>query len=194
MDEMPPLDSGTGWDSLLAASSKRSEASLALAKQLLAEGHSGPALVWAVRAVEIFLKEFVLPASFVSTDPHAEWERAVRKARNHFDTLKWDKAFKKINEAFGPLDPMQTESGRDASEVWNKNIVVARHHIVHGREEASLAEAAEAIRFADQLTLQLKLRLIVAGEHPLSDVFKSIYNQARAAYQKEQRENLEPDA
>lgn len=193
MTDATPLDSGTGWDPLLIAASKRSEASLKWAKQLLTDGYSGPALVWAVRSVEIFLKEFVLAAMFVADDPAAGWNRATRKASKLFESLSWKEAFKRIDEAFGPLDKMLSEGGRDAIAIWNKEVVVARHNIVHGRSEASAEEAIWAYQFAEQLITQLKLRLIVAGRHPFSDVFLKIYERARDEYHgRDQSEDVGP--
>jgi hypothetical protein len=165
-------------DDLINAS-KRSEASLTWAKLLIQDGYAGPALVWAVRSVEIFLKEFVLAALFLGVGETPDWKRAVRKASALFESLSWRKALAKMDQEFGPLDKMTTHDGRDALEVWEKGIVVARHNIVHGREEASAEQATLVIKYAEQLILQLKLRLIVARKHPFSDVFMTIYEAAR---------------
>jgi hypothetical protein len=48
-------------------------------KLLMAEGFPGPAVVWAVRSVEIFLKEFVLTTVFVAEDRDNDWERGFAK-------------------------------------------------------------------------------------------------------------------
>lgn len=136
----------------LGLASKRADGSLEQAKDLLDNGQPGPALVWAVRSVEIFLKEFVLVASFVG-DRATDWDKAVRKASNLFERLSWRKALTEIDNRFGPLDEMVTEDGRNALHVWEKEIVPARHNIVHGREDASMDHAAWVIGYAARIIM-----------------------------------------
>lgn len=164
----------------LAHASQRAGASLETAKDLLQAGYPSPALVWAVRSVEIFLKEFVLSARY--TAEGVSWDRAFRKAGKLFDKLSWRNAFDEINEVFGPLDPMAGESGRDALDTWSAEVVPMRHNIVHGKAEATDHEADWAVAFAEQLILQLKLRLLVAGKHPFSEIFRHAYEAARLAH------------
>lgn len=152
-------------------------------KLLITEGFPGPAVVWAVRSVEIFLKEFVLTAVFLAEERDNDWERAVRKASKLFEKLKWQKAFAKMHEEFGPLDKMTTADGQDALEVWERVIVPSRHNIVHGREEPTAEYAIQVVQWAEQMIMQLKLRMIVSKKHPFSDVFAEIYEAARDAYQ-----------
>lgn len=104
----------------LTSASQRAEASLAWTRQLLEDGFPSPALVWAVRSVEIFLKEFVLAAVFAQEDSALSWDQAVRKSSKLFEKIKWRNAFRKMTEAFGPLDPMTTADGRDVLDVWGK--------------------------------------------------------------------------
>lgn len=169
-------------DEELAQASQRAESSLEWARQLLADGYPSPSLVWSVRAVEIFLKEFVLAAVYMRDNEEMTWERAVRKASALFEKLKWKNAFKKMNEEFGPLDPMLTRDGRDVLSVWDKEIVVARHNIVHGREEAAPEFAVLVFQWAEQILVQLKLRFITAGKHPLSDTFMETYRKVFEAH------------
>lgn len=138
--------------------------------------------MWAVRSVEVFLKEFVLTAVFLTQDRDNDWDRAVRKASKLFERLKWQKAIAKMNAEFGPLDKMTTADGEDALEVWEREIVPARHNIVHGREEPTLEYAIQVVQWADQMIMQLKLRLIVGKKHPFSDVFAQIHEAARDSY------------
>lgn len=149
---------------------------------LITEGFPGPAVVWAVRSVEIFLKEFVLTAVFLAEDNNHDWDRAVRKASKLFEKLKWHKAIARMNEEFGPLDKMTTADGHDALEVWEREIVPARHNIVHGREEPTAEYAIQVVQWAEQMISQLTMRLIVAQKHPFSGVFMEIYEAARDAY------------
>lgn len=166
----------------LTEASQRSQASMTWTKLLITEGFPGPAVVWAVRSVEIFLKEFVLTAVFLTEDRDNDWDSAVRKASNLFEKLKWRKAIAKMNEEFGPLDKMTTADGEDALEVWEREIVPARHNIVHGREEPTPEYAIQVVQLAEQTIIQLKLRLIVAKKHPFGDVFAELYEAARNNY------------
>lgn len=166
----------------LAKASQRAEASLSLAKLLMVQGFPGPALVWAVRSVEIFFKDFILTGVFLIEDPETDWDRATRKARNLFEELQWKKAIRKIQDEFGPLDPMVTQDGHDVLEVWEKEIVPARHNIVHGREDSQPEFAEEVLLWAELITKQLKMRLIAAGKHPFSHEFKTLLKAAQDAY------------
>lgn len=166
----------------LADASKRAEASLSCARGLLTAGFPSASLVWAVRSVEIFYKEFVLADLFMQGESQMTWDRAVRKASNLFESLKWDKAIRRIDKEFGPLDPMVTKDGKDLLLVWQREIVPDRHNIAHGRKEASPAHAAFALELGEQLILQVKLRLIVEGKHSFSETFKEIYEELFEAY------------
>lgn len=87
-----------------------------------------------------------------------------------------------MNDEFGPLDKMTTADGKDTLEIWEREIVPARHNIVHGREEPTPEYAIQVVQWAEQMIMQLKLRLIVSKKHPFGDVFAEIYEAARDAY------------
>ena len=166
----------------LVAASQRASSSLQSARQLLSHGHPSAALVWAVRAVEIFLKEFVLADIYMQRDDSVTWEQAVRKASARFEKVKWRRALAEVDKEFGPLDPIKTADGRDVLIVWEKEIVPRRHNVVHGREEASALDAAMVVEWAAEIIKKLKLRLIVAGRHSLSEEFQKMYSEAFEAY------------
>lgn len=170
-------------EEFLKVASRRAADSIQVARELLETGFPSPAFVWAVRAVEIFYKDFLLAPHFYEGD----WETAVRKANKLFGSSKWDKAIAKIEEVFGPLDEMVTELGNDALDVWVKQIVRMRGDIVHGRRNADAETAQLAVGYADQLITQLKLRVVVTRKHPFSDIFMGIIEQGRRIYEGSER-------
>src|SRR5918996_4703273 len=169
-------------EEFLEVASRRSGDSIQVARELLEMGYPSPAFVWAVRAVEIFYKEFLLAPYYYDGD----WACAVRKASKLFGSSNWDKAIVKVDEVFGPLDKMVTEVGNDALDVWIKQIVRIRGDIVHGRMNADADTSQMAIAYADQLMTQLKLRVVVTRKHPFSDVFMGIFEEAKRMYKESQ--------
>lgn len=167
-------------DELLKAASKRTQESLATARQLHAGGFFGPALIWTVRGVEIFFKEFLLTPHFLEQTNH-DWQEALREAAKLFGSSSWSRAMVKINEFFGPLDPMLTEGGQDALDYWKKRVVRIRGDVVHGRADADANLSEWAINYAEQLVMQMKLRLIVEKKHPLSETFVDILKETRSS-------------
>lgn len=157
----------------LRAAQHRLQSSLTLARDLLASGFSGPSLTWSVRSVEIFLKYHVLaPMYYAESSDGRDWAKAVKKASSKFGSSSWAGAMKEVERKIGPLDPMLMEDGEDAYAYWRKQPVVYRGRIVHGELEGD-REAAEAVlAYAEQMIVQLKLRLLVSESHPFSEVFK----------------------
>jgi HEPN domain-containing protein len=82
-----PLELGAflnfAWD--------RANRSLDEAKRLREHGSYGPALVWAVRAGEIFTREFLLTPLFL--DEKHDVPDALRRARKVFGSGNWIKAY-----------------------------------------------------------------------------------------------------
>jgi hypothetical protein len=165
---------------ILMQASQRAAASLVTARGLLEAGYPSPAYVWAVRTIEIFVKEFMLLPYFL-TESNGDWTRAWREVKSTFESAKWTRAVRLVNEVYGPLDPMLTEDGRDVWDEWKRYVVSKRGALVHGVDEASAEEAALVVQWADQMITQLKLRLIVARRHPFHDIFMAILERARAA-------------
>lgn len=170
-------------EEFLKVASRKTGDSTQVARELLELGYPSPAFVWAVRAVEIFYKEFLLAPYFYEGD----WNRAVRKANKLFGSSNWDKAVAKVDEVFGPLGKMVTELGNDALDVWIKQIVRTRGDIVHGRMNADFETAQLAVGYADQLITQLKLRVVVTQKHPFSEVFIGIIEKGRKIYDESQK-------
>lgn len=162
-------------EDFLKATSRKVGDSLRVARELLDLDYPSPALIWAVRAVEVFYKEFLLAPHFFEGD----WQQAVRKASKLFGSSNWNKAIAKVDEVFGPLDEMVTDLGNDALDVWIREIVRLRGDVVHGRVNADPDTARLAVDYAEQLVTQLKLRVIVSQKHPFADAFFGIIEQAR---------------
>lgn len=161
----------------LPAASNRVSESLATAKALLEGGFPGPAYVWAVRSVEMFFKEFLLAPHFYE-QAGQDWWKALKLAEREFGSSNWKRAMEKVEEVYGPLDPMLTDDDQDPFQVWRTGIVRVRGDIVHGRMGGLAQSANLVIAWAEQLVLQMKLRLIVARKHPVSKAFIDAYMQA----------------
>jgi HEPN domain-containing protein len=78
---------------------KRASQSLATSRRLGQRGEYGPAFVWAVRAVEIFVRECLLFPHFY--EQLGDVRAAYRKARESFGT-NWTKALAIAMEAYSP--------------------------------------------------------------------------------------------
>jgi hypothetical protein len=157
-------------DKLLQAASAKAGASLAMSQALVTGGYAGPAYVWAVRSVEVFIKDFVLLPLYLEENG-GDFQRAAKRVRDVFQSGKWDRALREIDTAFGPLEPMLTEDNRDVWSVWKSIVVGYRGDIVHGRAEPTLSDTETVVKWSEMMQTQLKLRLIVAGKHPLHDLF-----------------------
>lgn len=157
---------------LVEKANERARLSLAAAKSLREQGFPSAAYVWAVRSVEIFTKEFLL-APLHLTEVGA-WSGALEKASKLFGSSNWDKAYARLEEFVGPIDKMLTDTDEDAWKYWRKSAVRVRGDIVHGKDEASDEDAELVIAYAEQLLLQLTLRMIVSKKHPIRDMFLGI--------------------
>lgn len=159
---------------LLAAAHSRAERSIDEAQRLLAAGFPEPALVWAVRGVEIYFREFLL-APLLLEENEDDWFAALRAAGKILGSGNWTKAYKRLESLTGPIDAMVTDFGGDAWTHWKNRAVGLRGDVVHGNwleepEGASFTDADWAIGYARQLMTQLTLRVIVTGNHPAADL------------------------
>ena len=177
-----PLDRSLGGqlDMTIRNAIARSLASLEVARRLLSQGLAGPAYVWAVRSVEIYVKEVMLLPLYLE-ELEGDWTRARKKVRKTFGSSNWGKAIALVDSSFGPLDPMRTEEGQDVWEVWQSIVIRRRGEIVHGRDDPSVEDAATVVLWAGRMMEQLPLRLIVAQKHPLHDFFVAIIEKGREA-------------
>lgn len=73
---------------------------------------------------------------------------------------------------------MLTEDNKNVWSVWREVILPTRGDIVHGQREASADEAERVLAWAEQLRLQLTLRLVVAPKHPLHQLLSSTFAEA----------------
>jgi hypothetical protein len=189
------LDKSPGkvFDVILKAAVLKSRVSIDQANRLLEDGFPGPAYVWAVRSVEIFVKEVMLLPLFLEEVPEDKdwdkvWNRARKRVERTFGSDNWEKAIAKVDEVYGPLDPMLTTEGENVWDVWRTVVIRRRGDTVHGKPVAQEVDADEAmvvVGWAEQTMTQLTLRLIAARKHPLSDLFVVAMEQAREAMQAE---------
>jgi hypothetical protein len=159
----------------------RTKRSMETAQRLLDGGFWAAAVVWAVRSVEVFMKEFLLAPSYLPEEG-GDWGKAVKKAGRLFGSSEWTKAFRRMDDLYGPIAPMLMEDGSDAHKYWRGPIIRFRGDIVHGAAEADRDTASNVISYGEQLILQLKLRMIVSGSHPLHREFMAAYEAAFKAY------------
>lgn len=100
-----------------------------------------------------------------------DWDKARTKVREVFDSGRWNLALRLIDDAYGPLDVMNTDDGKDVWADWKSKVIPRRGDMVHGLLEAGTDEAALIISWAAQMMDQLTLRLIAAKRHPSHDLF-----------------------
>jgi hypothetical protein len=183
-------------DVTIQAAIRRSRDSVAEGRRLLDAGFPGPAYVWAVRSIEVFIKEVMLLPVFleeIEGEPDAfdrVWAEAWKRVGECFRNDRWDAALRKVQEAYGTLDPLPlTDGGDDVWSVWKSSIVRRRGDTVHGRSaeagDPSPPEAELVVEWAEQMMTQLTLRLTLTS-HPLHDLFVAMFERARQAYQDEQ--------
>jgi len=185
---------GRFWDVHLQLAIRMSRDSTDEARRLLSAGFPGPAYVWAVRSVEIFVKEVMLRPAFIEEiegtpdEFDKVWKLADRKVRSLFKGGKWDQALNKVESSFGPLDPLPpTTDGEDVWKVWKSKVVSQRGDVVHGAAaDPSVDQAALVVEWADQMRTQLTLRLIASTTHPLHDLFVAFFDMAKQAQGGEQ--------
>jgi len=183
---------GMFFDVTLQAAFRRAQASADQAQGLLNAGYPEPAYVWAFRSVEIFVKEVMLLPLFLEEISEGDfdevWAEARRRIEDTFKSGRWDNALKRVNEVYGPLDPMVTDDGRDVWQVWRSVALPRRGDIVHGRPlavEVTADEAAELLRWSSQMRGQLSMRLVVARKHPVSDLVIAAIEKAQAQFKAE---------
>jgi hypothetical protein len=142
--------------------------------------------------VEIFVKEVMLLPLFLEEIPEGDfddvWAEARRKIEGTFKSGRWDNALKRVNDIYGPLDPMFTDDGREVWQVWKAVALPRRGDIVHGRPlsvEVTADEAAELLQWSRQMRGQLSMRLVVARKHPVSDLVIAALEKAQAQFRAE---------
>jgi len=160
---------------------RRALAALEEARRLHDAEFHGPAYVWAVRAAEVFMRDFVLaPRFMLEGDP---WRKAWAKGSNVLGSSNWAKAFKSADRWYGPFDEPLTTDDRNAWKAWTKGAIIARGHVVHGHaiHPPTSDEAAGAIAFVDRLISWWTQRLITSDRHPAGQEFRDALDAARDA-------------
>jgi len=165
-------------DKIIRAAFARVRTSLDTARGLLASNFCGPAYVWAVRSVEVYLKEVVLLPLFLETND-GDWVKARKSIRRLFGSGNWSGAIKKIEQEYGPFKPMLTEDNENVWDAWKQTIVGRRGNAVHGLIDPERSETEMVIMWAGMMTEQLSMRLAAAGKHPLSDMVLQAIDRAR---------------
>lgn len=145
----------------------------------MAAGFPDAALVWAVRASEIFVREFVLAPHYVQAGD--DWTRAVRKARRDMDK-GWTVAMGKAEEWYGPFDEPLTAGGQNAWAYWKGTVVRRRAEVVHGNvaPDVTEEEALLVIGFARRLSSWWVQRFFVSDRHPLGQSLLALLCEAVA--------------
>jgi hypothetical protein len=169
---------GGQLDQIIQAAIRRSRASAEDARGLLDAQLPGPAYVWAVRSVEIYVKEVMLLPLFLAKSD-GDWDGSWRRVRETFRSGKWNRALRTIDESYGPLATMTTDDDRDVWDVWKSVVTNYRGEIVHGFRDPTIPEAEIVVAWANQMIGQLSMRLIAAGKHPLADLFKGALQEAQ---------------
>ncbi|MGH2447389.1 MAG: hypothetical protein ACRDFS_02115, partial [Chloroflexota bacterium] len=90
-----------------------------------------PSLVWAVRAAEVLMRDFVLAPHFMLEG--TSWARSLRLGSKVLGSSDWKAAFVKAEEWWGPFDEPLTTDESNAWQVWIANVVTLRGHVIHGR-------------------------------------------------------------
>jgi hypothetical protein len=99
---------GRQLDIIIQAAIRRSGQSRDTAKALLAGHFAGPAYVWAVRAIEMYVKEVMLLPLYLEASG-GDWDQSWKSIRETFSSGKWNRALRAVEETYGPLDAMKTE-------------------------------------------------------------------------------------
>jgi hypothetical protein len=152
----------------------RARAAVAEADALNHAGFHAPALVWAVRAAEILMRDFVLAPYFLTKGE--PWKRAMRKGSEVLGDSSWKRAFAKAEEWFGPFDEPLTTDDLNAWHVWTKQVVRRRGDVIHGRAVADVSaeEAAQAVAFAERMTSWYAQRFLTSDTHPIGQMFRAL--------------------
>jgi hypothetical protein len=178
----------------LRAAVSRAARSRAEAHGLLNAGYPGPALVWAVRAAELFMRDFVLAPHYM--DEGLDWAGSMKRGSDLLGNAGqsgWRKALAAAEDWWGPFDEPLTEAGDNAWEFWNDHVVRRRGDIVHGRPvtDVTAEEAREVLAFVDRMSTWYPQRFLTSTTHPISREFRAILrglvDDARKADETERR-------
>lgn len=161
----------------LKTATSRASRTRAEAHALLEAGFPCPALVWAVRGAEVFMRDFVLAPHFMEEGD--DWSTAMQKGSDVLENAGkrgWRKAFAAAEAWWGPFDEPLTGENDHAWEFWKEHVVARRGDIVHGRAVADVdeEEAREVLAFVERMATWYPQRFLTSGKHPLSHEFRKL--------------------
>jgi hypothetical protein len=135
-------------------------------------GFTNASLVWAVRAAEILLRDFVLTPHFLELGE--SWDRAMKSGAHVLGDGNWKQAFTKANEWYGPFDEPLTTDEENAWKAWDR-VVRRRGDIVHGRAVVDVTqdEAKAALDFGERMASWYAQRFLTTERHPIGRQFKA---------------------
>lgn len=157
----------------------RARLARAESQAILDAGLPSAALVWAVRAAEILMRDFVLAPHFI--EQGSSWEEAMREGSRVLGSSAWSRAFAKAEEWYGPFDEPLTTEEANAWKVWINGFVRLRGDLVHGRAvvDVSADLAADAIVFAERMSSWYAERFLTSSTHPMGQHFRALFEELR---------------
>lgn len=157
------------------------------AEALSDAGFPDAALVWAVRASEIFVRDFILLPHYLESG--MPWPRAVKKARRDLQA-GWGVALQQAEEWYGPFDEPLMADGQNAWAYWKGTIIGRRGEVVHGNiaPDVTVEEAEQVIAFARRLSSWWVQGFFVSERHPLGQGLLSLLRAATEGHPVERGE------
>lgn len=161
------------------------------AAELADAGYWDPALVWAVRAGEILVREVLLfPIYFMQTgDVSASFSRVA----DTFGSGKWKRSLRIAHEGHGIDDEPLTDTDEDAWDHWRRWAVSMRADIVHGR--ATLDDDYHArwtIDYVERMHTWWSMRIITADTGPMVGLAEDITRRMREIYKNSRTQDTQP--
>jgi hypothetical protein len=146
--------------------------SLQCAERLAEAGFASPALVWAVRSVEIFFRQCVMVCVYY--DEGADIESAIRRAEEFVGSGNWSKVWPMV-EALLPKDEVPvTDRDEHAWDHWKRVAVGTRDKVVHGLEEVAPETGTWAAQYARRVVSWTTQRLAISDRGPLRGLLRDV--------------------
>lgn len=157
---------------------RRAAVSLNESRRLAKLGFTDPAFVWAVRAVEIFVRECLLFPLYY--EELGDLGAAHKRACNVFGSGNWARALDVASKFYGPFDQPLTDADEDAWAHWRRVAVGNRGEVVHGRSTVSREEVEWVQSYGERFMSWWAQRLFVADRGPLRGVLIELIEEIRA--------------
>jgi hypothetical protein len=161
---------------------RRAAESLDTARALLEAGFPSPALVWAERAAEIFIRDALLfPVEY---GEQFDIRKAMKAASGVFGSGKWTRSVAKVRAAYGLGDPEHDAldpDGDDAWADWARFVIGYRGDVVHGRREATSEAAAELIGWVEHLHVWFMIQILVGDAGPGEGIVAELFERLSAS-------------